>query len=245
MPKQILVLQLRPENDASDEEFEAIVKFSKKPLDLFQRIRMERNELTSELNLRDYCAVIVGGGPSNVSADDSNKYPEQKIFEPKLRKLIDEIIDKDFPYLGACYGLGILAQQLGGVVDNTYSEEVGAVEIQLTNSVLNDVVFKYIDLNFYAYVGHKEAVEELPNNVSVIGTSTTCPVQAIKYKANIYATQFHPELDHPTLASRIDIYKNHGYFKPDDSEQLKQEAGKYPVTEPMKILKNFVDHYSN
>lgn len=244
MPKQILVLQLRPESDASDEEFEAMVKFSQKPLALFHRIRMEKNELTSELNLSNYSAVIVGGGPSNVSADENSKYPEQKLFEPKLRKIIDEILDKDFPYLGACYGLGILAQQLGGTVDDTYSEDVGAVRIKLSNHARNDPIFKDINSKFYAYVGHKEAVAELPNNVLVLGTSTNCPIQAIKYKTNIYATQFHPELDHPTLASRIDIYKNHGYFKPEDSEKLKDHAGKYPVTEPMKILKNFVGYYS-
>jgi len=244
MSKKILVLQLRPENDASDEEFEAIVKFSHRPINLFHRIRMERNELPSKTSLNNYSAVIVGGGPSNVSSEENSKYPEQKLFEPKLRKIIDEIIDKDFPYLGACYGLGILAQQLGGIVNETYSEDVGAVQIQLTNYAQNDPIFKNMNSKFYAYVGHKEAVSELPNNVSVIGTSTTCPVQAIKYKSNIYATQFHPELDHPTLASRIDIYKNHGYFKPEDSEQLKSDAGKYPVTEPMKILSNFVNRYA-
>ncbi|MBP7821138.1 glutamine amidotransferase [Candidatus Saccharibacteria bacterium] len=245
MKKLFLVLQIRPEDIESDSEFKAIVKFSGLTADNFVRYRIETTGLPAGLNFRDYAGVIVGGGPSNISTPNEDKYPGQKIFEPQLLSLVKELVENDYPYLGCCYGLGLLAYQQGGIVNNTFSEEVGAVQISLDKElVVDDPIFGNLEQNFYAYVGHKEACFSVPASVKIIGTSENCPIQAIKVKNNLYATQFHPELDHDFLAHRINVYKHHGYFKPEESDELIEKAKQFHVSEPMKILKNFVGYYS-
>ncbi|WP_197512259.1 hypothetical protein [Tessaracoccus coleopterorum] len=39
--------------------------------------------------------------------------------------MIDDVIERDFPFLGLCYGVGVLTSTLGGVVDRTYGEAPG------------------------------------------------------------------------------------------------------------------------
>lgn len=243
MFKPFLLLQLRPEDEASDNEYNSFLEFTELDAKYLQRIRMDQSGLPKNLNFNDYSGVIVGGGPSNISSPDNKKYPEQKIFEPQLLSLIGNLVDADFPFLGVCYGLGALVYQQGGIVNNVYEEPVGTIQISLTNAAKDDLVFKGINSSFYAYVGHKEACFKLSDNVKLLASSPSCPVQAVKVKNNLYATQFHIELDHPSLASRIDIYKHHGYFMPEESEDIKNKAAQYKVVEPMEILKNFVNLY--
>ena len=50
----------------------------------------------------------------------------------ELDTLLDEIVERDFPFFGACYGVGTLGVQQGGVVDRTYAEPVSCVPISLT-----------------------------------------------------------------------------------------------------------------
>ena len=60
-----------------------------------------------------------------------------------------------------------------------------------------------------------------PPQVVCLASSPDCPVQAFRVGANTYATQFHPELDLEGICTRIDVYKNHGYFAPESAESLK------------------------
>lgn len=96
---------------------------------------------------------------------------------------------------------------------------------------------------FISYVGHKEGIEYVPQNIKILAYSDKCIAQMIKIKNNIYATQFHPELDHASLIKRINIYKNHGYFKPNETEKLIKNAKNQNVKYPHLILKNFIDAY--
>ena len=65
-----------------------------------------------------------------------------------------------------------------------------------------------------------------------------------RVKTNLYATQFHPELDAEGLVTRIDIYRHAGYFAPESAGELMAAARRSTVTEPMTVLKNFVARYA-
>jgi GMP synthase (glutamine-hydrolysing) len=60
---------------------------------------------------------------------------------------------------------------------------------------------------------------------------------------NVYATQFHPELDVAGLCTRIDVYKHAGYFPPDQADEIKARAARSNVTWPPAILRGFVRRY--
>ena len=69
-------------------------------------------------------------------------------------------------------------------------------------------------------------------------------MQAFRIGSNVYATQFHPELDADGLCTRIDVYKHAGYFEPDQAGELKALARRSNVTHPPAILRRFVQRYS-
>ncbi len=77
-----------------------------------------------------------------------------------------------------------------------------------------------------------------------LASSADCPVQAFRVGANVYATQFHPELDVDGVCTRIDVYKNHGYFAPETADSLKEAARQRIVEYPMAILGTFAQRYA-
>lgn len=74
-------------------------------------------------------------------------------------------------------------------------------------------------------------------------TGTACPVQMFRVGRNVYATQFHPEGDAEGFTVRINIYKNHGYFKPHEADDLIEKLRHAKTSYSQKILRRFVDRY--
>ncbi|MBT8252397.1 MAG: glutamine amidotransferase [Bacteroidia bacterium] len=241
--KPFLILQIRPLDEASNDEYEAFLKYSGLKPDQAHRIRIEKEGIPS-LKLGDYSGIILGGGPSNISDLPEQKNQFQKRFERDLQSLFDEIFEFDFPFLGVCYGMGAITDYLGCKVSKEkYAESVGAIEIELTVAGLNDPLLKDMPKRFMAYCGHKEACQELPPNTELLASSDQCPFQIIKIQSNIYATQFHVELDKKGIELRIDVYRDHGYFKPEDADRLIKEMEATHVEYPGRILQRFVNTY--
>ena len=242
--KPFLVLQLRPETEASDDEYEAILdKGGLKPSETL-RVRLDQESIPDHFKLESCSGVIVGGGPGCVSDADDKKSDTDRQIEDAVLDLMPEITETDFPFLGCCYGIGILAHHLGASVNKEqFGEEVGAVECQLTADGVLDPLLADLPDRFMAFVGHKEAVQELPTGCSHLLSSDPCPFQMIRYKTNVYATQFHPEADGEVFETRIRLYKNYGYFPPSSADRLIKFCHQQDVSVPGQILKNFVDTY--
>jgi GMP synthase (glutamine-hydrolysing) len=65
-----------------------------------------------------------------------------------------------------------------------------------------------------------------------------------RVRTNLYATQFHPELDHAGITTRVRVYREAGYFPADEADELVERLSAALVTEPPKLLTNFVAKYS-
>jgi len=241
--KPFLILQLRPIDLASDNEFLAFLRFGGLTERDVHRVRMEKEGIP-EIDLDDYSGILLGGGPSNVSDDEERKFGYQKRFESDLNMLFDKVFKEDFPILGTCYGIGALIKYQGGIVSREkYSEGIGAVEVVLSDAGKKDELLVGLPVKFMAYVGHKEACQTIPTGATLLASSSGCPFQMIRFGKNIYATQFHTELDADDIRLRIEIYKSHGYFSPIEAESLKRKAKNYHVSFPSRILHNFVQIY--
>ncbi len=242
MIKPFLIIQLRPEDIVADDEFSAMMRYGGLNSSEIHRVRIDKEPLPN-VSLENYSGVILGGSPYNAS--DKNKSYAQRKFEIDLFNMFNIIVSKDVPYLGACYGLGILNYYLGGTVSKErYSEGVGAVTVELNDMAKTDPILEGLPRTFRAFVGHKEACQNLPNKVISLASSKTCVFQMVRVKKNIYATQFHPELDPAGLALRINAYKYAGYFPPEAAETLIAKAMEETVKIPAKILNRFVQIYS-
>lgn len=242
--KPFLILQLRPEDEASDDEYAAILSKGGLRADQTHRIRLDRDPLP-DLDLTAYAGTIVGGGPGCVSDAAQDKSPIDARAEAACLSLMPQITDNDLPFMGCCYGIGILAHHLGAVVSKAhYGEPVGAVTCTVTAQGQDDPLLRDLPTRFDAFVGHKEAVQTLPDGAAHLLSGVACPFQMIRYKSNVYATQFHPEADADGFATRIRIYKDKGYFPPDEAEALTEMVKKANVTVAPQILRNFVARYS-
>ena len=241
--KPFLLLASRPEDAAADDEYLAYLRYTGLAEAQLVRIRMEAAPLP-RLDLECYSGVIVGGSPFTSSDPAEDKTDVQHRVERDLFALLDRIVAEDFPFLGACYGVGTLGLHQGAVIDRTYGEGLGGVTVSQTDAGRQDPLLRGLPEQFTAFVGHKEACTVLPGGAVLLASSETCPVQMFRIRTNLYATQFHPELDADGLTTRIDIYRDAGYFPPESAEELMAQARSHDVTEPMAILRNFVERYA-
>lgn len=240
--KPFLLLQSRPEDETSDNEYEAFLKFGNLSQEEIVRIRVEK-ESVSNIILEDYSGIIIGGGPFNMSDPADKKSELQKRVEAELFRLLDQVLNRDFPLLATCYGIGLVVEHQRGKVSTKYGEQLDAVTITLTDDGQNDPLLRGLPAQFSAFVGHKEAAEQLPKGAVLLASSLWCPVQMFRIKSNVYVTQFHPELDSVGLETRIRAYKHHGYFKPEETEGLIAMGYEKEINEPRKIVRNFVLRY--
>jgi GMP synthase (glutamine-hydrolysing) len=241
--RPFLLLSTRADTLAAEGEYEAFRRFGGlSPAELHQ-VRLERAPMP-ELDLDDWSGVIVGGSPFCTSDPEEEKSDVQQRVERELAALLDVVVARDVPFLGACYGVGTLGVHQGGVVDRTYGEPVGAVPVSLTPEGRRDPVFGSVPDVFDAFVGHKEALAEPPPDAVVLATSPHCPVQAFRVGENLYATQFHPELDVPGIVERVRIYQDAGYFPADQLDRVVAALQTSEVVHPPLLLRAFVRRYA-
>src|SRR6201993_2160334 len=120
-----LLLSIR-DGEPADDEYSAMMRFARLDEPDLHTSRLTEQSLGS-IDLADWSGIILGGGPYNVSDPPESKSETQRRVESELLPLIGRIVDRDFPFLGCCYGVGTLGSVVGASVDGTYSEPVAAV----------------------------------------------------------------------------------------------------------------------
>lgn len=241
--KPFVLIATRAEDRAADDEYDQILRYGNLEEKHLHRVRLEQQPLPY-LNLDDYSGIIVGGSPFTGSVPHADKSQTQLRVESEIHDLLDDVVARDFPFLGACYGVGTLGRHQGATIDSTYGEPVGGITVRVTEEGRADPLLAGIPDTFSAFVGHKEAVRSLPAHALLLATSKACPVQMFRIKNNLYGTQFHPELDADGIATRIRIYKNEGYFEPDEAESIIAETARRDVSDAHRIIVNFTRRYA-
>ena len=125
--------------------------------------------------------VILSGGPASVGAPGSPR-PDPAVFELGV------------PVLGICYGLQLLAHELGGRVDPAAHREFGAASIQVERA---SPLFAGLPGALDVWMSHGDRVERLPTGFEAIATTGSSPYAAIEDRQRrFYGVQFHPEVVH-------------------------------------------------
>ncbi|MDH3387938.1 MAG: glutamine amidotransferase [Gammaproteobacteria bacterium] len=240
--KPFLILQLRPEDDTSNNEFEAILKYGGLDASETRRVRIEKSGIPG-LSLDDYAGVIVGGSPFDISTPQDQKSEIQLRIEADFRELFDDIVDGDFPFLGACSGCGLLGSYLDTPISRKYAEPVGGARVRLTDAGRQDPLLADFPAQIDVLCGHKEACDAVPAGAQLLLTGDACPVQMFRVGENVYATQFHPEGDGEGFTVRIHAYKHHGYFPPEEADELIVAVNRHDTPYAREILRRFVERY--
>ena len=240
--RPFLLLSTRAEDEAAAGEHAAFLRCTGLAPEQLRQVRMEAAPLP-ELQLDDFSGVLLGGGPFNSSDPAASKSAVQRRVERELAGLLDQVVQRDLPFFGACYGVGTLGVHQGAIVDRTHAEPVSAVPITLTRAGVADPLLAGVPERFDAFVGHKEACRTLPPSAVLLASSPACPVQMFRVKRNVYATQFHPELDVAGILTRVRVYQHAGYFPAAELDRLVATLTAAVVTEPARVLANFVSRY--
>jgi len=240
--RPFLIIQLRPEDGTSDSEFEAILKYGGLHRNDVCRMRIERNGIPS-LNIEDFSAVIVGGSPFDISTPSDEKSAIQNKIESDFKRLFDQIVPADYPFLGACSGNGLLGNYLGTRISAEYAEPVGGATVTVTEQGKQDPLLHGFPDEIRVLLGHKEACDDLPDGATLLIQGDQCPVQMFRVGENVYATQFHPEADSQGFTLRINTYRHHGYFQSHEAQTLIKAVNRETTPYANTILKRFVDRY--
>ncbi|MEX0602065.1 MAG: glutamine-hydrolyzing GMP synthase, partial [Bacteroidota bacterium] len=105
------------------------------------------------------------------------------------------------PVLGICYGLQLIAFQLGGKVDPSARREFGKAELRIDN---RDDLFAGLDGSTTVWMSHGDALSTLPPGFEPIAHSENAPICAIRNPSRkIFGVQFHPEVVHTTEGKTI------------------------------------------
>ena len=148
------------------------------------------DEILPTLNLQ---GIILSGGPNSVYDVDAPTLP------PKLLENIE--LANNVPILGICYGLQLLAHNLGGHVVDSSDREYGKAALDVTQP---NALFAHLPIKQQVWMSHGDRVEEIPPSFEVIAQSNNSPMAALfDPKRQIYAIQFHPEVVHTTHGSAI------------------------------------------
>lgn len=239
--KPFLLLSTRGEDAAAHAEQLSFARAAGLAPAMLHQLRLER-ERPKALDLERYGGVIVGGGPYNAS--DESKSAVQLEVEAWFDDHLAEVLETDFPFFGACYGVGLLGTVGRGRVSRKHGEEASVVEVSVTPEGASDPVLAGLPERFHAMVGHKEAIEELPAGATLLATGASCPVQMFRLGRNAYASQFHPELDADTFEQRLRIYADQGYYQPGGNDRAVADARRFDVARSAQVLRNFTRLHS-
>ncbi len=234
MRKKILVLQFRTDKSLTHERSCIIQSgnFNKDNFDFINILDHQKQDL-GLINLDIYKGIILGGSGENNISDWS---PQRKKMILRIKPLLNEIIKRDIPTLSICFGHQLIAHVLGGKVEaNPNQSETGTSNIILNKNGQICPIFKGIPKSFYANVGHKDSVINLPKGAKLLASSNKCKIESYQLKNNIYCVQFHPELDKDGMIFRINLFPDYAKEKNID-EILKNYR---PTPFGYKVLENF------
>ncbi len=133
--------------------------------------------------------IILSGGPSSVHEEGA------PLADPK-------IFDLGVPMLGICYGMQLMAHQLGGAVEKAHRREYGpaAIDIDIPGEIFRDIEQEGVRV----WMSHGDRILKLPPFFETTAHSDNSPAAAMAdVTRHLYGVQFHPEVAHTPCGKDI------------------------------------------
>ena len=124
---------------------------------------------------------ILSGGPASA-------------YEPGAPLAPAYVYESHLPVLGICYGMQVLAKQLGGQVTRGIKREYGHALLQLGDA--DSPLFAGLDKPAAVWMSHGDRIEELPPGFGSLAYTENSPIAVMGNGEGIYGLQFHPEVAH-------------------------------------------------
>jgi GMP synthase (glutamine-hydrolysing) len=145
----------------------------------------------AELERRGAKAVILSGGPSSVYDADAPR-ADPALWSGRI------------PVLGICYGLQLMAHELGGEVLPSAKREYGPANVTLTDP---EGLFAEIDRDQPVWMSHGDSIVRPPEGFRATAQTDSTPYAGLADPSrNLYGIQFHPEVVHTPIGR--DVLRN-------------------------------------
>ncbi len=142
-------------------------------------------EAVAALDLR---GIILSGGPSSV-------------YEPNAPLAPAWVFDAGVPVLGICYGMQLIAHQLGGTVGPAREREYGSAVIHRDGD--RSLLFDGLEDDLPVWMSHGDRIDVLPPGFRSLAYSDNSPISALANDADVLGIQFHPEVAHTPQGKEI------------------------------------------
>ncbi|HHV64575.1 MAG TPA: glutamine-hydrolyzing GMP synthase [Peptococcaceae bacterium] len=125
--------------------------------------------------------IIFSGGPASVHLENA------PVVDPQIYEL-------GIPILGICYGMQLMAVQLGGSVQRAQAHEYGKAEVTIE---VDDGIWDGLKGTRVCWMSHGDAVKEMPEGFRRAAYTENTPIAAMYCpEKNFYGVQYHPEVKH-------------------------------------------------
>lgn len=132
--------------------------------------------------------IILSGGPASV-------------YGAKAPALDKKIYQLGLPILGICYGMQLIAHDLGGSVGRSTHREYGLGQLTVNTTC---PLFKKLTKKLTVWNSHGDRIEKLPKGFAALGSTENSPNAVIgDLEQKIYGLQFHPEVVHTEKGKEI------------------------------------------
>ncbi len=137
---------------------------------------------------------ILSGGPASVY-DENAPLAQPYIYESGL------------PVLGICYGMGVLARQLGGQVAPAVKREYGQTLLHLSD--IDSPLFAGVEAPTQVWMSHGDRIEAMPPGFRSLAYTGNSPIAVMGNDSSAFGLQFHPEVVHTPEGKKL--LKNFAY----------------------------------
>ncbi|MGB9662292.1 MAG: glutamine-hydrolyzing GMP synthase [Moorellaceae bacterium] len=132
--------------------------------------------------------IVFSGGPASV-------------YGPGAPRVDPAIYQCGIPILGICYGMQLMAHDLGGRVEEATGKEYGKTMLEV---VEEDPLFEGLPTTMQVWMSHGDYISAAPPGFQVTARSPYTPVAAMSdNRRKLYGVQFHPEVKHTPLGQEI------------------------------------------
>ncbi|MBC7323697.1 MAG: glutamine-hydrolyzing GMP synthase [Moorella sp. (in: Bacteria)] len=147
------------------------------------------NTPLEEILARRPRGIVFSGGPASV-------------YGPGAPRIDRALYESGIPILGICYGMQLMAHDLGGRVDAAEGREYGKTELEITDP--DDILFARLPGTMPCWMSHGDYISAPPPGFIVTARSAYTPVAAMSDPGRrLYGVQFHPEVKHTPLGQEM------------------------------------------
>lgn len=194
--------------------------------------------------------VIVGGSSLNIttgrepalapsaapSAGTGRGYSD---YQEHVHDVLAELVESGLPVFFVCFGLSWLVDYAGGEVGTSHAEDSGPTTVHLTDAGRDDPLLALAPASFTALTGHTENPETVPDRLELLAHGEGAAIQMVRYGEQVWASQFHAEMDADAMRTRMDFYHDYGYFPAEDYARIVADLPNHDVAAANGLLRSF------